>query len=379
MIFRKGWRINKYLWGTLLFVGLYIPFAYARGSLSVSLPVAFGVFALSILNAAARTYSAWLCGGYNDEKRGWTFNVIDVLLISLAVWMTRGIHSELWLLYYVLLISESLFAPPGQTRLLIGLMVLGYGAATWPGRPDAGYFLILFLRLFFLALIGEFARQLSMVREERNREIALLREQVAASDERARIAREVHDGLGHALVSSILRLELCLRLLRRDPDEAEKLLQEEVPALRAAWNEGRDLAFHLRPWERDEAGFEHSLRRHVGRFSERTGLTVDLAMEGEEWNLPPETEFALTRILQEALTNVAKHAKASQVCIRLVRRDDMIRCLIRDDGVGFEPETQTGSFGLNAMRERAEKLSGSLTVSSRPGEGTTVQVELPVA
>lgn len=370
------WQVNKYLWITLVFLAIYIPFASAQGKFTVPLPQVYGLLALAVVNGGLRTYCGWRRGGYNDE-RGWVFTIVDVVLISLAVRVSGGLQSDLWLLYFVVLISETLFAPPRQTRLLSVLIAVGYLWGTWPKQVTPLYLLSLGVRVFFLYLVGSFGRRLSEDRERRNQEMGLLREQVAASEERARIAREVHDGLGHALVASILRLELCLRLIRRDPAQAEALLREEVPALRAAWNEGRDLAFHLRPWEPDPAGFAQGLRRHVSRFAERTGIVVNMELDEAIGRLRPETEMALMRIAQEALTNIAKHAQASEVAIRLRRERGRIRCTICDNGIGFEPEEKSVHFGLDAMRDRAQQLGGDFHLTSKSGAGTVIEVTVP--
>jgi signal transduction histidine kinase len=373
---RDLWEVNKYLWLCLVFIAIFIPWAAKHHWLRVHVGVAYGVLALAILNGAARTYMGWKSGGFNEE-RGWIFTLVDLALIAVAIRITGGLESELWLAYFVLLISESLFSPAGQTIFLLACMIAGYAAATWAEHLQPDYFVSFFTRMFFLCVVGSFGRRLSEYRVRRNHEIALLHEQVAASEERSRIAREVHDSLGHALVATILRLELCSRLIKKSPEEAEKLLKEEVPALRAAWNEGRNLAFHLRPWEKDPAGFAQTLRRHASRFAERTGLAVNLEMAEDGWNLRPEAELVITRILQEALTNVAKHAQAASVSIQLERRDGQILCRIADDGVGFDPDSRDSSFGLRAMRERAEKVNGTVTIASKPGEGATVEVSLP--
>jgi signal transduction histidine kinase len=373
---REMWQVNKYLWLCLLFIALFSPLAHGQGWLSVSIPAAYGVFGLAVLNGAARTYYGWKRGGFNDAQ-GWTFTLIDILLISVAVRITGGLRSELWLAYYVLLIAESLFSTSLQTTILNLGMIAAYLLATWPDHSAPDYVAKVLTRMFFLVVAGSFGLRLSGDRERRNKEVANLREQVAASDERARIAREVHDSLGHSLVSSILRLELCSRLIKKSPDEAEKLLQEEVPALRAAWNEGRNLAFHLRPWERDQAGLIASLRRHISRFAERTGIAVDFAADEESLQLTGDAEMALTRILQEALTNVAKHAEASKVTIQIIRTGGNVCCLIRDNGVGFNVEERDGSFGLTAMRDRALQNGGTVMLESRPDAGTTVEVVLP--
>jgi two-component system sensor histidine kinase DegS len=256
-------------------------------------------------------------------------------------------------------------------------MAIGYLGAAWSSHTEPGYWASISTRTFFLLVLGTLARRISGNREHRARELMRLQEQVAASEERARIAREIHDGLGHALVASILRLELCSWLIRKEPEEAERILQSEVPALRAAWNEGRDMAFHLRPWEREGRGFIETLRRHIGRFAERTGIAVDLDADDESWELPPDIEMTATRIIQEALTNIAKHARAKQASVCVDYEFGKLHCVIKDDGVGFEADAASGSFGLYAMQDRAERCGGTLRVQSRPGEGTTIDLVIP--
>lgn len=377
---REMWQVNKYLWLCLLFALVYVYLARAAGHLSVPLAAAYGIFGLAIVNGGARTYFGWRQGGFND-RRGWIFTLADVALISIAVRVTGGLQSDIWLLYFVLVISEGLFSSSSQTSILCASMVAGYAAGTWADRSDAGYWPAVITRMFFLVTVASFGLRLSGDRERRNRELARLHEQVAASEERARIAREIHDSLGHALVATILRLELASRLVRKRPDEAETILREEVPALRAAWNEGRNLAFHLRPWEPDEAGFIAGLRKHIGRFAERTGLSVDLQISDSPWEIPSEREVCITRVLQEALTNVTKHSQADHVQIRLAEEDGLIHIALADDGVGFGPSgTVAGAgFGIRTMRERVEELGGEFTLTGRQGEGVKIEAQLPVA
>lgn len=372
------WAVNKYLWICLLFSAWFIQAAKGRGWITAPLPYAYAVYGIAIVNGAVRSYRGFKHGG-NHGLYGWGFTLVDLVLISIAVRITNGIYSELWLAYYVLLVSEALYSTSVETSILNACIVAGYVAATWFMRDAPNYGITVGTRMFFVVVVGSFGLRLSSDRERRQRELARLAEQVAASEERARIAREVHDGLGHAMVASILRLELCKRLLNRDPKQAEKILEEEVPALRAAWNEGRNLAFHLRPWERDPAGFAHGLRSRASRFAERTGIAVTLNMDDSQaWELPIEVEMALTRILQESLTNIARHAQASTVKIDFERAAGRITCRVADDGAGFEPDSSTGSFGLNAMRERAENLGGEFSVTSGLGHGTCMQATIPV-
>ncbi len=372
----EQWRINRLLWICLIFVAVFIPLAHAYGWITVPLPLAFGILAVAVVNSALRTYCGWRFGT-NAGIRDWIFTTVDIGVISAGVYVSGGLSSELGLAYFVTMIAESLFATPAETSGLVALIVAGYVCATWSSHSTPDYPLRLATRLFFLLMVGYFARQMSARRERKNAQLLALSEQVAASEERARIAREIHDSLGHALVASILRLELCSRLIRKEPEEAEQILKEEVPALRAAWNEGRNLAFHLRPWQHEGDSLAEALRRHISRFAERTGITVDLALEDPDLVLPEQTELALTRIIQEALTNVAKHARATRVSVRVRPDGSVIRCCVEDDGVGFAPEAADSSFGLYAMKDRAEKLGGAVEVRSRPGEGAVIEATLP--
>jgi len=387
---RALWQINKYLWMTLGFVLVYLLIARAQHLLDVPVGVAWGLLGLAVLEGASRTYFAYRRGGSLAGRWAWFYTFLDILLISAAIAITRGLDSDLWLLYFVVMIFESLYTTPQRKRILDVGIILAYLLATLPYQllttpppaPWPVFYRILAVRLFFLVLVSAIGRRISENAEAHSRELLLLREQRAAAEERARIAREIHDGLGHALVSTILRLELCARLLRRAPDEAEGILQEEVPALRAAWNEGRDLAFHLRPWEADstpEEGLPAILRRHLGRFAERTGLSVSLKAEEADWRLAPSVTFGLMRIVQEALTNVARHAQASAIEVTLASTPKGgIVCTICDNGKGFVVEEQTAGFGLRSMRERTEALGGTFTITSVAG-CTEIRVEVPAS
>lgn len=384
---RQLWQVNKYLWMSIAFVLLYLPMAQSQGLLSAPVEYAWALLLLGLLDASARTYLAIRRGGTLPDSWAWVFTLFDILLISFSIYITRGLGSDLWLLFFVVMIFESLYATPLQKRLLDSVVSVAYLLATLPyhlNHPHElstwEYARIVFSRLFFLILVSALGRRLSADTEARNREIALLHEQMATTEERARIAREVHDGLGHALVSSILRLELCARLIRKAPEEAEEILRAEVPALRAAWDEGRDLAFHLRPWELDVAreGLADTLRRHAGRFAERTGLVINLKAEESACQLRPEKAFGLTRIVQEALTNIARHAQATTVDVALTcEPDGRVTCVIQDNGIGMQSTEKSGGFGLQAMRERAQALGGDFILESTPASGTRITVTFP--
>ncbi len=381
---RQMWQLNKYLWMSLAGVLLYIPIAYTQGVFEAPAWAVGALFGLALIEGAVRSWIGYRRGGALDAPLSARFNYAEIVLITVGIAISGGVHSDLWLLYFVTMTFESLYASRRKKRLLDLQMTLFYLAATLPRQwiapsadPPATYARLFATHLFFLVIVSALARRISSDYEERARELLGLREQRAQSDERARIAREVHDSLGHALVSSILRLELAARLVSRDPREAENLLREEIPALRAAWNEGRDLAFHLRPWEAEAEGenIADLLRRHTARFAERTGLQV-VVRAAEDCRQPrPAVTFALTRIVQEALTNAARHAQATRILVTLTcYGDGRINCTIQDDGVGFEAETQLWGVGLQSMQERVLALGGEFTVQSAVQRGTTIHV-----
>jgi signal transduction histidine kinase len=203
-----------------------------------------------------------------------------------------------------------------------------------------------------------------------------LRRTVAAQEvERRRLARELHDETGQALTSILLGLGSLEDSL---VDESTRAAVHDVRELVVrTLQEVRQLAVELRPKVLDDFGLVPALERLTQTLAEQTGLEIEL-LARIEGRLPEETETALYRIVQEALTNVVKHAAARHVSIVLARKDGTVTALIEDDGRGFEPAaTREGGFGLVGMRERVALLGGTLRVESRKNAGTTLKVEVP--
>ena len=199
-----------------------------------------------------------------------------------------------------------------------------------------------------------------------------LRRIVAAQElERRRLARELHDETGQALTSILLGLK---QLEGAEPASVEALRELVVATLQDV----RRLAVELRPKVLDDFGLVPALERLAQSFAEQTGIAVDLEAGAITERLPAEVETAIYRIVQEALTNVVKHAHAHRVSVFLTRNNRRIKALIEDDGQGFSPEAATGDgIGLIGMRERIELLDGTLTVESTSTSGTAIAVEVP--
>ena len=206
---------------------------------------------------------------------------------------------------------------------------------------------------------------------------ALRRVVRAQEDERRRLARELHDETGQALTSILLGLKSL-----EDLDDVAALGQG-VAALRervvATLQDVRRLAVELRPAALDDFGLEAALERLTAGFAEQTGLKVELESRLQDDRLPEEVETVLYRIVQEALTNIVKHAQASRVSIVITQKPGAVGAVIEDDGRGFDPgQSVDGGIGLIGMRERVALLDGSMTIEAAPGKGTTLVIEVPV-
>lgn len=200
--------------------------------------------------------------------------------------------------------------------------------------------------------------------------------------ERARVARDLHDEIGQALTSVLLGLHLVDTAVREqpvDPDRAATVTAEVRELVADALREVRRMAFDLRPTVLDDLGLAVALRRLTSDLAARHGLGIDLDLDSltDDMRLAPTTETAAYRVAQESLTNVLRHARAATVTVRLELGPQVLRVTVADDGLGFSPTEVGTSFGLRGMSERAELAGGQLHVTSAPGRGTTVTLELP--
>jgi len=195
--------------------------------------------------------------------------------------------------------------------------------------------------------------------------------------ERRRLARELHDETGQALTSILLGLRAVDEA--GSGDDVRTAVSDLRELVVATLQDVRRLAVQLRPKALDDFGLVPALGHLAQTFSETSGIAVDLEAQLGEERLPSEVETTLYRIVQEALTNVVKHAEAQKVSILLVRRKGSATAVIEDDGRGFDPSAASAdSLGLQGIRERAELHDGRLTVESAPGSGTTLVVEVPL-
>ncbi len=213
----------------------------------------------------------------------------------------------------------------------------------------------------------------------RSRAAQILR---AQEEERKRIARELHDETSQALTSLTVSLAL-IEQGTSDPTARERVAHAREVAhqtLRAI----RNLSLDLRPSALDDLGLVPALRAYLKEYQQKYSIPVTLTIQGFKERLPSETETALYRIVQEGLTNSARHAGATQVAVDLTERDGAAYVRLQDDGRGFDahapakkPGTE-GGMGLMGMRERVTLLDGHIDITSQPGKGTTITVTIPL-
>jgi two-component system sensor histidine kinase DegS len=200
--------------------------------------------------------------------------------------------------------------------------------------------------------------------------------------ERARLAREIHDGPAQVLANTVMRLQFVEQMLRHKREEVEPELARVRTALQESLKDVRRFIFNLRPASLSDAGLVPTLRYYTQDFREQFDIPVELNVP-ENLSLSPNQELVVFRVIQEALQNIHKHAEAGTIAVNLQQRPGgPLTVTIADDGKGFDPKLvrqgRTGSSGLVSMRERAATVGGTLKIDSKPGTGTTITLVLPV-
>jgi len=200
--------------------------------------------------------------------------------------------------------------------------------------------------------------------------------------ERRRVARALHDEIGQALTALKLHLQLLLQAAQASP--LTQPLQDSLGRIDRAVQQVRELSFDLRPALLDDLGLVAALRWYVEREAQRAGFLAEVVADPVDTRLPPALETACFRIVQEALTNVVRHAQARQVRVELHSRGAEVHLVIRDDGLGFDGDTvwsapvSEGNLGVQGMQERAVIVGGQLDIHSAPGQGTEVHARFPL-
>jgi two-component system sensor histidine kinase UhpB len=230
------------------------------------------------------------------------------------------------------------------------------------------------LRRTFNAMLDASAAYRSRLQEVAARALS------AAEEERKRIARELHDETAQMLAALLIRIRLVQRA--GDAEALGRLLEEMRDEVGTALEGTRRFARGLRPPALDELGLVPAIESHARSLEEISGMRIELAADDVAGLLTPEAELATYRIVQEALSNVLRHARATRAEVRIARDGDRLVVTVEDDGRGFDPanavSSEGGGLGLFGMKERAGYIGGGVEVESRAGHGTRVRAEIPL-
>lgn len=355
-----------------------------RGGIVVALS---GLALLLIAYVCARPMLAAPTG----PRAGW---IVAVIAVSFGV-MTWGSPSlaTMQVIGYPLvwMISPRIRAGVvGSCAVGVGMFAGTVGGLGWSGDVlrDAGTIAV--LSVAFAIVMGWWITSTAEYGDERARlvdeltsaqhEVAALHRDKGMSDERERIAREIHDTLAQTLAGLVILAEQAGRRSRQgDSSGAASTTARLESVAREALDEARALVARTAAVPSDDA-LEAAIERLVARFRDDTGLEILVRSPRDVGGLDRDRQVVILRCLQEALSNVRRHAHADRVVIDVSRDEDgVVRLVVQDDGRGFDRDAGTVGYGLEGMRDRVALADGVLEVRSAPGAGTTLSVALPAA
>ncbi len=206
----------------------------------------------------------------------------------------------------------------------------------------------------------------------------------AQEEERKRIARELHDETSQSLTGLVIGIRMVQEIVPDYMPDVQERLENINDLAHATLNEVHTMAVRLRPSVLDDLGLAPALRSYAREYSENTGIPVEMQLLGMSHRLTPELETVLYRVIQEALTNVARHSNATSCRVTLRRKEQVVQGVIEDNGQGFDSQKVMLSdekgrgLGLHGMKERIELVGGSLEFAARPVKGTTIFIEAPL-
>ncbi len=379
----QGWQCPIILLLSLLIIAIYW-FSLTRRSSQWPPPL------LSSLAIFASLYGAVVLLVLIDDRFVWDFYIV------LGALLGRFTGHHLLLLVAVLFLSLCLFAGLitwpfdwSQTSGVLGIGISFFGSAA--------------SAMVIQAMVSERYKRNRLLEEltQAHNELAAAHQQLARTAaqeqelavlrERNRLAREMHDTLGHALVLVTVKLEIARRIRERDPERSSAELAATQQIVRDSMNELRASIADLRSPTLEHESVAQALSNFTHEMAQRTGVHVTYDLQPDTTGLPEQIEETLWKVGQEAITNIEKHAHATNVLLHLSRCDGGIHLRIEDDGVGL-PQTcsrakldgqttytsPTGHYGLNGMYERVERIGGTLTLKPGSERGTVIEVTLPL-
>ena len=309
------------------------------------------------------------------------FSVLSAGLLAVQLVIGAMFLGAAWLAYR----SSARYHRPADAYLAVGFVLAAFSQVHYAANPGSYAALVTtgdLLRVAFYVtlLAGVIAQSRADVRdiEVANAELLLLRDAEvnrALLEERARLAREMHDGLAQDLWYARLKQGRLAQLV--DGDEEKALAQDVMDAIDAGIADARQTVMAMRAGSTDAPLLE-IMERYAEDFGDRFALDVRFKSSGAQPELPARAQAEVLRIVQEALNNVRKHADATVVRVDAVAQNGSLNIDVMDNGRGFAPEQPTGGFGLLSMRERAELIGATLKIESATRDGTRVSLKVPL-
>ncbi len=207
----------------------------------------------------------------------------------------------------------------------------------------------------------------------------------AVDEERTRIACEIHDGLVQTLVGVNLKMDRLRELVSEDPLKGLNMLNQTKGQMKQAIQEAREVVYNLRPGQYDQLAFIPALANYLTSYEREHRIRTQFSGEGDESQLDPKTKVFVFRMVQEALSNVAKHSKATKVRVSVMLKAGKLQAKVSDNGQGFDVQAEGQNpekwdhFGVRSMMERARMLGGMVQWDSQPHSGTTVEILVPLS
>ncbi len=333
----------------------------------------------------------------NNKKNKIIYTACEIFLILITNFF-GGRTSRLFPFLNLILVTRSclIFQLPGRlvvTGLSFSLFLIKF--IRWfpnvsPRRLQRiWFFQFSFVTLFVLALVFVLLLMNAVLSERKSREkltaaneklrqYALKIENQATLEERNRIAREIHDSLGHSLTALNLQLETANKLLNTNPEKAKDFLIRAKELGSQALKDVRESVSKMRSDPLQEQSLETSINVLIENFNHSTGINPNCQIN-IFYSIPRDISTAIYRIIQESLTNISKYAKATEVNLEITTAATNLYLIVEDNGKGFDVTQNTTGFGLQSMRDRTLALDGNFHIESLPGKGTKIMVDIPLS
>jgi signal transduction histidine kinase len=332
----------------------------------------------------------------HEEQPFWKthgYFVAQAIIVSVLISMQPqwGVFP---MLFFILSAQAMMVFPERTGYLWVGAFTLFTGLIFFLTGDPLEAFLTLLPFSAGYWFFAAFARSLATAEEARKESQRLLSElqvahqqlqeyagrveELAVSEERNRLAREMHDTLGHRLTVAAVQLEGAQRLIPDDPGRATQMVETVREQVREALSELRSTVATLREPLQTDLSLWNALPRLIAPFDTATGLDVELILPPEEFTIPNAHRLTIYRAVQEALTNVQRHAQAQHVWVQLSHQTDTVQLMVSDDGVGLPAHLDENRFGLRGLRERVAQLGGRLELGNRDAGGAQLRVYLPL-